>query len=298
VTVVIEPGGLLDLPEIEALRRLIGWDEAGWLIRPLRHEQGLVLCARDGGALTGAGMAALFGTIGFIGNMTVAPERQGQGIGREIFGLLMDWFAEHGAERVELEATAAGRPLYEKFGFTGRWETQLARFRGSPRGERAGDGVRPLAEGDWPAAGTLDARAYGGDRTSYLQRLAGDGQTETLALERDARLRGFGMARPGRIGPLVAESPDDARVLASALSRTASQGLPRRLPFARPLARVLGRPPRHGATRVSLGGAPEAVAVWKAAGYDVRPFNLRMTWGAAPQDRPELTYALVAAAVG
>ncbi|MBI2766681.1 MAG: hypothetical protein HYX53_12335 [Chloroflexi bacterium] len=37
----------------------------------------------------GAGMAALFGTIGFIGNMTVLPARQGQGIGRQIFGQLI-----------------------------------------------------------------------------------------------------------------------------------------------------------------------------------------------------------------
>jgi hypothetical protein len=45
------------------------------------------------------------------------PQQSRRGYGRDVFGALLDWFAELDVPRIDLRATPDGRPLYESFGF-------------------------------------------------------------------------------------------------------------------------------------------------------------------------------------
>ncbi|MDX6199395.1 MAG: hypothetical protein QOJ79_2546 [Actinomycetota bacterium] len=57
------------------------------------------------------------GRRGHIASMSTEAAYQRRGYGREVFGALMQWFAEQDVPRVDLRATDAGRGLYESFGF-------------------------------------------------------------------------------------------------------------------------------------------------------------------------------------
>lgn len=57
------------------------------------------------------------GRRGHVASMSTEPEHQRQGHARTVLTALMDWFASLQVQRVDLRATAAGRPLYEDMGF-------------------------------------------------------------------------------------------------------------------------------------------------------------------------------------
>jgi len=53
----------------------------------------------------------------YIMNMYTDPDYRRQGIAYKMLDLLVDEAKERGIRAISLEATAAGRPLYEKYGF-------------------------------------------------------------------------------------------------------------------------------------------------------------------------------------
>lgn len=57
------------------------------------------------------------GRRGHIASMSTEPASRRRGYGRLVFAALLDWFAEQDVPRIDLRATADGRPLYEEFGF-------------------------------------------------------------------------------------------------------------------------------------------------------------------------------------
>ena len=114
-----------------------------------------------------------------------------------------------GIQTVKLDATPAGRPLYESLGFEA--ETVLERWQGvapSPAGPQA----QPTTEESLPKACALDRAAYGVDRTRVLARLAADGVGEPIVIESGDGPAGFVLARQGRaaayMGPIVATTPE------------------------------------------------------------------------------------------
>ena len=71
--------------------------------------------AEDDGGLLGTALHWKFGADhGSLGMVIVAPEQQGRGIGRDLMTRTMDAL---GTRTTFLNATRAGLPLYEKFGF-------------------------------------------------------------------------------------------------------------------------------------------------------------------------------------
>ncbi len=57
------------------------------------------------------------GRKAYIMNMYTAPEYRRKGIAYHTLDLLVNAAKEHGISQISLEATKAGRPLYEKYGF-------------------------------------------------------------------------------------------------------------------------------------------------------------------------------------
>jgi GNAT superfamily N-acetyltransferase len=81
------------------------------------------------------------GRRGQVASMSTEPEWRRRGYARDVFGALLDWFAEQDVPRIDLRATPDGRPLYESAGF------------------RALDGVSMVwtaPGGDVPLAGAAD----------------------------------------------------------------------------------------------------------------------------------------------
>jgi hypothetical protein len=142
----------------------------------------------------------------------VSPERQGRGIGRKLMELLLEAL---GDRTTLLHATVAGKPLYEKLGFTEIGtinQHQGTAFQpplvSLPPGER----LRPLGVNDTPQLIALASRASGLDRSALLPSLLE--LSNGIALDRDGELLGFALFRRfGRgyaIGPVIAPDSEDS----------------------------------------------------------------------------------------
>ena len=81
----------------------------------------------DGDTLAGTGAVSYFqvmptvhnptGQKAYIMNMYTAPQYRRQGVAAHTLALLVEDAHRRGVTAISLEATAMGRPLYERFGF-------------------------------------------------------------------------------------------------------------------------------------------------------------------------------------
>ena len=178
-----------DVDAAHSLSVAVGWPHraADWRA-VLAVGEGL--CAPDAvGRLAGTAMWWPIGKkVAAIGMVIVAPQAQGQGLGRRLMHAV---FAAAQRQTLTLNATSAGVSLYISEGFRRIgtiWQYQgLARPVVVPGA--AAFPVRSATQTDGAAIAALDRAALGYDRASILQALTRD--AEGLVHERDGRLVGF-----------------------------------------------------------------------------------------------------------
>jgi GNAT superfamily N-acetyltransferase len=203
-----------DIDAAHSLSVAVGWPHRPGDWRAVL-EIGHGYCAHDSiGRLVGTAMwwpiGAAFATIGMV---IVAPGLQGRGLGRQMMDAVLE--AARG-RTLQLNATAAGMPLYISQGF--RAVGAIRQYQGIARPTKwqgsAGIGTRPSTAEDWVSIAKLDRAAHGIDRRHILRALTGD--SAGAVGERDGRVTGFAFCRPfGRghmIGPIVAA--DEATAIA------------------------------------------------------------------------------------
>lgn len=169
------------------------------------------------GAVVGTALWWPYGdTHASAGMIIVSKAVQGRGYGARLMDALL---AAARPRIITLNSTAEGLALYARRGFASIG--MLHQHHGIPRQRRdmppPGD-VRAMVPSDFGAIVGLDHEATGWTRREMLNRLieVGDG----YVLLRDGIPRGYAISRLfGRghvIGPVVAESPTDARALIEA----------------------------------------------------------------------------------
>ncbi|RNI25185.1 GNAT family N-acetyltransferase [Flexivirga caeni] len=65
-----------------------------------------------------------------ISNVCTAPDQRRRGYGQAAFDAVLDWCRAQGVSRLELMATDAGRPMYERAGFETRPRLMRATLSG------------------------------------------------------------------------------------------------------------------------------------------------------------------------
>jgi GNAT superfamily N-acetyltransferase len=147
------------------------------------------------------------------GMIIVTPSAQGCGYGSRLFDKLLEATA---GRDVLLNATEEGLALYRRRGFI-PWGTVL-QHQGPLTVAVAADNrndIRSAAASDLATIQAFDARATGMTRSSMVSALAEIG--EVTVIDRAGRIAGYAIARRfGRgyvVGPVAAESADDARLL-------------------------------------------------------------------------------------
>jgi predicted N-acetyltransferase YhbS len=214
---------LLRVPDIPAalrLKELAQWNqtEQDWR-RLLRLEPNGCFCATINGDVVATATTTTYGReLAWIGMVLVDPKHRQLGIATQLMHVALEYLAKVGVSAVKLDATPAGRSLYEKLGFKNeslieRWEGIAGpRHRACPTLNRA---VRCKAL-------LLDRNAFGADRSKLIETLIEEAYGAPLVTEAaDGRLTGYTLARSGTaavyLGPLLATGMAAATTLLDGL---------------------------------------------------------------------------------
>jgi GNAT superfamily N-acetyltransferase len=116
-----------DTDHPEEFRKKLRDNTLRYMQAGLCEESFVIWVAEEDGRIIAMGGAAFFalppndwcpeGKTAYIGNLYTVPECRGQGIGTRLFSLIVEEAKARGCERILLNATDMGRPIYEKCGF-------------------------------------------------------------------------------------------------------------------------------------------------------------------------------------
>jgi len=279
--------------------RASGWNQtaADWSCF-LRANAAGCRVAMEGGEVAGTVTTLRFeDRFAWISMLLVAPELRGRGIGT---ALLMEALRVlDDVPCVRLDATPAGKQVYDKCGFED--EYPLARMRGERVTVGAADGARRMTERDFEGVLKLDREVFGADRRVVLEHLRESAPEYAWVMEAGGEIAGFALGRHGvraeHVGPVVARDAGMAWALTSACVSPWQGGI---APLAQQPARINREvrsndcPESEKAWLLDAAGHSDA---WKrrleAAGFrEERPF-MRMFRGKRPEwGRPEAQFAI------
>ncbi len=199
--------------DVDAAYRLssaVGWNQtrADWR-RLLDLNPSGCFGARSGVRLIATATLAAFPEgVGWVGMVIVDEAFRGRGLGRTLLQRVLEHGTAVGTARLGLDATALGRPLYEKNGFQS--VRRIDRWGGSLIPSTDAVAVHDLRADDLRDVFELDRRACGVDRAPLLRALVNEDGNRAWVMRDDDVLVAFGILRPGRehahLGPLVASS--------------------------------------------------------------------------------------------
>lgn len=209
-----------DIPAALRLKELAQWNqtENDWL-RLLRLEPRGCFCATIESEVVATTTTTVYGSeLGWIGMVLVDPERRQLGIATNLMHAAIDYLSSAGVRTIKLDATAAGRSLYEQLGF--KDESLIERWEGIARTRTAS--CAKLDAGAHEEALALDRQAFGAERSKLIEMLIEDSYvTPLIATAGDGRLTGYALAREGSaavyLGPLLATSNEAATNLLDGL---------------------------------------------------------------------------------
>ncbi|MEU9287397.1 GNAT family N-acetyltransferase [Streptomyces sp. NPDC048275] len=148
----------------------------------------------------------------FLGFYLVRPDLRGRGYG------LTTWkagLAHAGGRTVGLDGVVAQQDNYRRSGFELAHRT--LRFTGAVPATRTPGGVQPAEAADFASIAAYDSACYPADRPRFLERWLTEPGHRAFVRVTDGRLTGYAVIRPAldrpRIGPLFADTAEDARAL-------------------------------------------------------------------------------------
>jgi ribosomal protein S18 acetylase RimI-like enzyme len=262
-----------DIPAGLRLCRASGWNqlEADWRCFLDLNPRGCRVAEHEGRVVGTVATLRFENRFAWISMLLVEPEMRHRGIGsmllQEALRLLED------VETVRLDATPAGKQVYDKFGFIQEYALVRMKVLTSPLATVSG--VRMMTAADLPRVLDFDREVFGADRGPILRHLYRSAPEYAFLVESPG-ISGFVMGRRGyhaeHIGPVVANSVTTARTLLSA-----------------PLSRLADRPflldvPQHNQEWIS----------WvRSLGFkDERPLIRMYKGGNAPPGLPERQFAI------
>ncbi len=218
----------VDIPLGLKLARQAGWNqiEADWRRFLAMQPDGCFVGALDGTPVATTA-AFLFGPVAWIAMVLVDVDSRRKGVATTLLRHALDFLDERGIETVRLDATAAGRPVYEKLGFVP--EYPLTRFMGTaqPSPSPSGLTLPPLTDPQLQEVVAFDHQMTATPRGKMLSRLFEESPDLTRSLHREGHLEGYVTGRRGAnatlIGPCIATVHAGPVLLRDALSRCAGQ---------------------------------------------------------------------------
>ena len=237
-----------DLAFADSLRVLAGWNQTDkdWQ-RLLAHEPHGCFLAEWDGVPAGTATTTCYGTdLAWIGMVLVHPDYRRRGVGTALLQHSLDYLSGRGIRCIKLDATPAGRPVYERLGFQSEWA--LARWEHvcvEQTSVVSAVEFGSCRDADVPPIEVIDRRAFGVPRQSLLQAMANESLRALVHKSVGGDSDGFGMLREGAralyLGPVVAASPAvGASLITELLSHTIGKKVFWDIPEPNTMAVALG----------------------------------------------------------
>ncbi|HEY6247078.1 MAG TPA: GNAT family N-acetyltransferase [Pyrinomonadaceae bacterium] len=214
-----------DIPAAMKLKEAAGWNqtEDDWR-RLIRLEPAGCFAAIRNHELVGTTTTTTYkDQLAWVGMVLVDPQNRRQGIATKLMETALEYLKGKVAT-VKLDATAQGKPVYERFGFA--VESLVERWVGtikSTSNDRSGGTHFELTAATMNAGVQrelmdLDRRAFGSDRSSLIQSLMDEATIAPVVKHSaEGKLGGYALARRGTkanyLGPVVATDPGQAESL-------------------------------------------------------------------------------------
>ncbi|MEV5954970.1 GNAT family N-acetyltransferase [Streptomyces sp. NPDC051987] len=187
-----------------------------------QDSEGFFVGRIDGEPVSAVSVVTYGADYAFLGWYLVRPDLRGRGHG------LTTWktaLAHAGDRTVGLDGVVAQQDNYRQSGFELAYRT--ARFGGeAPAAAELPAGVRAARAGDLAAITAYDGACCPADRPDFVAAWLSEAGHRTLVRHDGDRLTGYGVIRPARdglrIGPLFADTADDARALFTGLTAGAA----------------------------------------------------------------------------
>ncbi len=206
-----------DLDGAVALNAEAGWNQtaADWLFM---LQQGEGMGVRQDGLIATSMLLPQGNRFAWIAMILVTARWLRRGLASELMRLCITHADELGLV-AGLDATEAGRQVYLPLGFADiypltRWQVTRRQTDGAKA--TGGAGVRPMTTNDLDRVAAWDRDISGAPRNALLRHLHGRCPERAFILESGGNVRGFVLARNGRlasqIGPLSAD--DEAGAIA------------------------------------------------------------------------------------
>ncbi len=111
-----------DIPAGMRLKDLAGWNQtpADWSCFLDSSPRGCFAAEVEGKVVGTAATMVYEQRFAWIGMVLVDPEFRGRGIGTRLLEKTIEHLDAIGIATMKLDATPAGRPIYQKLGFSGR----------------------------------------------------------------------------------------------------------------------------------------------------------------------------------
>ena len=243
-----------NLSAADQLRSDAGWNQtkSDWL-RLLAFEPQGCFAALWNQSLVGTVTTTCYGIdLAWIGMVLVNPAYRGQGIGSALMNRALANLQKAGVNCIQLDATPAGKSVYQKLGFRElstfhRWIREASTPSKTKSSSQFGfQWTSLLAE--------LDRRAFGADRADWLRLL--EAESVTICQEEGLAMRRAG-AKATYLGPVTTAGPAIAKQCIESLLDDVPGpviwDVPGLNPAAKALATSLGFQPQRELTRMAIG---------------------------------------------
>lgn len=221
---------LSDIPRAMELSAAEGWNqtEKDWKFL-MEHPGNVCLAVEDNGKIVGTATAMIYeNKVAWIGMVLVEKYHRGKGYSKLLLNEILKRLKA--IKTIKLDATPAGQPVYQKFGF--RNEQVINRMiLESPKlgfpdlvNENLTTRTQPA---DIPEIIKYDAEIFGARRKQLIEYLIQENPENTWLVKQNSVLKGFALKRKGarffHIGPVSADSEKEAKMLLSQMINMSSQ---------------------------------------------------------------------------
>lgn len=217
--VMIRPMRNEDIDAGIQLCRLAGWDQVrrDWE-RFIEGPDSRTIAAVRGGEVVATSATIRYGgRFAWIGMVLVHPDAQGRGVGATVLRQAIDELSDVTA--IRLDATTAGRILYQKYGFIDEYPLMRMEATSVSVSSSARALARPMTRGELREVAAMDQSAFGASRGKLLEWMYDGAPELAYVAERGGNLCGYLLGRHGHqfehIGPVVADEVRAAIELAT-----------------------------------------------------------------------------------